>query len=98
VGILSLRACSWRANYRGGAGPELLRSGAIRGPRSTLDPDRAVLPSGLEIPASSGATEIGRFVLTPDPSVAVSLEERRTAATLVGLLARHAVAQATAGR
>jgi K+-sensing histidine kinase KdpD len=88
--LLGLRACRWQAGYHGTAGPVLLPSGALMGALSVLAGDRAVLPSGTEIPAVHGSRELGRFVVTPDPRAAVSIEERRTALAIVSLFAAAA--------
>lgn len=63
----------------------------MMGYATSLNPDRAKLPEGLEIPAVVGTRELGRFVLSPDHRAVEAAEERLTAATIVSLLA-HAVA------
>lgn len=90
VGVLSLRDAHWQPGYHGDVGPKLLPDGAVMGYVTSLNPDRAKLPDGLEIPAIVGTTELGRFVLSPDHRTVVSAEERLTAATIASLFA-HAV-------
>ena len=85
--ILNLRRCTWHPGYHGTAGPVLLPTGALMGYSSALPPDRAVLPHYLEIPATVGSTELGRFIATPHPESTVSIEERLTAAAIVALFA-----------
>lgn len=85
--VLGLRACEWRPGPGGGDGPVLLPTGNVMGYVVTLAPDRAKLPARLELPAVVGTTEVGRFVLTPDPDRLCSFEERRTAATIATLFA-----------
>jgi hypothetical protein len=85
--ILHLRRCTWHPGYHGTAGPVLLPTGAIMGYSSALPADRAVLLQYLEIPATVGSTELGRFIATPHPESTVSIEERLTAAAIVALFA-----------
>ncbi len=86
-GLLGLRQCRWQPGHRGVAGPVLLPGGALMGSLGALSRDRAVLPTGMEIPAVVADREIGRFVVVPDPRLAVSIEERRAALAVVSLFA-----------
>lgn len=86
--VLHLSGCRWQPGPRTGAsGPVLLPTGGIMGYLKDLNPDRAQLPQGLELPATSGGHEMGRFVLTPEPGQVVSYEERLTAATIATMYA-----------
>jgi hypothetical protein len=85
--VLDLRACRWHAGYQGGGGPMLLPDGSIMGYVTELNPDRAILPEDLELPALVGNDERGRFILTPRPGRITSLEERLTAATIANMFA-----------
>lgn len=86
--VLHLSDCRWQPGPRSGeSGPVLLPTGGIMGYLKDLNPDRAQLPQGLELPATSGGNEMGRFVLTPEPGQVVSYEERLTAATIATMYA-----------
>ncbi len=85
--VLHLSGCRWQPGPRTGEGPVLLPTGGIMGYLKDLNPDRAQLPPGLELPAASGGHETGRFVLTPEPGRVVSYEERLTAATIATMYA-----------
>lgn len=86
--VLHLSSCRWQPGPRTGASaPVLLPTGGIMGYLKDLNPDRAQLPQGLELPATSGGHEMGRFVLTPEPGQVVSYEERLTAATIATMYA-----------
>lgn len=87
AGVLHLRQCRWAPRYHGDAGPVLLSDGNIMGFVTALNPDRATLPNDLELPAHVGATELGRFILTPTAHHLASHEERRTAASIASLFA-----------
>jgi Domain of unknown function (DUF4118) len=87
--ILDLQSCRWQPGHHGGDGPVLLDSGGIMGYLTSLNPDQATLPRGLELTAMTGDTEIGRFILSPKPGHVTSLEERRTAATIATIFARY---------
>jgi K+-sensing histidine kinase KdpD len=87
AGVLALRQCRWSPGYHGDVGPVLLPNGNIMGFVLSLNPDRAMLPSSLELPASVGATELGRFILTSEPDHISSREERLTAASIAALFA-----------
>jgi K+-sensing histidine kinase KdpD len=92
TGLLHLRECRWHPGYHGTAGPVLLPTGAVMGYMSALNPDRALLPQHLEVPAVSGTRDFGRFVLEPDGRTVVSSEERLTAAVIVDLFAARIAA------
>lgn len=86
--VLHLSRCEWEPGPRTATGgPVLLPTGGIMGYLKDLNPDRAQLPPGLELPAASGGHEVGRFVLTPEPGQVVSYEERLTAATIATMYA-----------
>ena len=85
--VLNLRRCRWHAGYHGLAGPVLLPDGNVTGFETALNPDRATLPDDLELPARAGATELGRFILTPTPHHVSSFEERLTAVSVAALYA-----------
>lgn len=86
--VLHLSGCRWQPGPRSGdSAPVLLPTGGIMGYLKDLNPDRAQLPQGLELPATSGGHEMGRFVLTPQPGQVVSYEERLTAATIATMYA-----------
>ncbi len=85
--LLHLDECRWTPGVRFGEGPVLQPDGSIMGWLSDLNPDRARLPSTLDVRAIASGVEVGRFVLSPDQSHLVSLEERLTASTIVALFA-----------
>lgn len=85
--VLGLRTCRWHAGYHGGGGAILHADGSVSGNLGVLEPDRAELPHAVELPAVTGATELGRFILTPMSGRITSWEERRTAATIAQLFA-----------
>jgi Domain of unknown function (DUF4118) len=92
--LLELRDCQWQPGYRGGAAPTLTPTGDVVGYAPSLNPDRAMLPPDLELPAISGSAQLGRFILTPDPGHVTSIEERHTAATIAQMFAAAMVAEA----
>jgi K+-sensing histidine kinase KdpD len=85
--VLDLRECRWNAGYHGTNAPVLLPDGNIMGYITALNPDRAKLPDHVELPASVGNTELGRFILTARAEHPTSAEERLTAATIAALYA-----------
>jgi len=85
--VLHVSDCRWQPGPRTGDAPVLLPTGGIMGYLKDLNPDRAQLPQGLELPAVSSGHEMGRFVLTPEPGQVVSYEERLTAATIATMYA-----------
>jgi K+-sensing histidine kinase KdpD len=87
VAILNLRDCQWRPRYHGTEAPVLLPDGNVMGFLTELNPDRATLPAVLELPAVTGRTELGRFVLITTDGHVASYEERLTAATIASLFA-----------
>lgn len=80
--VLHAHSCRWAPGYHGQAGPTMHLDGAITGFLSDLDPDRAVLPAYVELPARSGERELGRFLVDTAQGRPTSREERRTAATI----------------
>lgn len=96
--VLNLRACRWSPGYHGTTAPILLPTGQITGHITALEADRATLPPTLELPAITGTTELGRFILTATPHHTSSLEERFTAATIAALYATATPPPATTDR
>jgi K+-sensing histidine kinase KdpD len=83
LSVLSARECVWRPGYKGSASPVLRLDGTLAfGPLAHPAEDGGRLPTTIEIPAGHPPSECGRFIVRTDPSVAVSLEERRAAATI----------------
>jgi hypothetical protein len=88
VALLDLRGCEWRPRYHGtDRSPRLLPDGNIMGYETSLNPDRATLPAGIELSAVHADVELGRFILQPRPDHVVSYEERLSAATVAALYA-----------
>jgi K+-sensing histidine kinase KdpD len=85
--VLRLQSCQWLPGAQPAGGPVLLPTGGIMGYIKDLNPDRAQLPSGLELPAMCGGVEIGCFALSPESGKVVSYEERLTAATIATMFA-----------
>ncbi len=87
--LLGLAGCDWVPGARdgGGNGPWLLSTGSVMGPLSALNPDRAVLPEGLELPVEVGSDRLGYLTLSPQPGHRTSVEERLTAATMATVFA-----------
>lgn len=95
--VLDLQDCRWHGGYHGGGGAVLLPDGSVMGYVTGLEPDRAVLPRDLELPARAGSVELGRFILIPRRGFVTSFEERRTAATIARLFASALAGRADAG-
>lgn len=85
--LLGLRSCEWLPEMKEGGGPVLLTTGAVMGPLSSMNADRAVLPAHLELPVDAGLDRLGHLILSPQPSHRTSLEERLTAATIATVFA-----------
>ena len=86
--LLSLRDCGFERAPYDLALPRLERSGAHRDDGAPVRRRRrSRCPAeGVAIPVLGAAQESGRLVLTPDPSVGVSLEERVVAIALADQL------------
>lgn len=85
--LLGLARCDWSPGAREGDGPWLLSTGAVMGPVPAMNPDRAVLPEGLDLPVEVGPTRLGHLTLSPQPGRRTSVEERLTAATMATVFA-----------
>ncbi len=85
--LLGLARCDWLPDGEGGDGPWLLSTGAVMGPMPAMNPDRAVLPEGLDLPVEAGPTRLGHLILSPQPGHRTSVEERLTAATMATVFA-----------
>ncbi|MFV0258652.1 MAG: DUF4118 domain-containing protein [Acidimicrobiales bacterium] len=90
--VLGAVAWRWRPGYHGGGTAVLVDTGGVVSHVPDLRPDRAELPTHVEIPVGVGNHEIGRFVVTSRPGHLVSDEERTTAAAIATLLAVLTVA------
>jgi hypothetical protein len=88
--LLSLRRCEWRPGYHGSVGAVLQPDGSLgRGGMRGVEfgaTERATLPAVVELPLGSPTGERGRFVLYGAPDRQVSIEERRAAAAIAGLI------------
>lgn len=82
--LLGLRACRFEATASDATLPRLERSGAITGVSSRrFAGDELTLPEpAVELLVLGRGRELGRFVLTPDPTQGASLEERIVAVAL----------------
>lgn len=98
LGVLDLAACEWTPGPHSAPGPVLLPDGGLMGYLTELSPDRAQLPPGCVLPAITHDTELGSFLLTPNPGSVTSYEERRTAATIAQLLAAQLAQRPRANR
>lgn len=85
--ILGLAGCEWRVGKAPTTAPMILPDGHLMAYLSDLSEDRARLPDHTELPVSTGAADLGRFVLRPTRDHDVSIEERRAAAAVAQLLA-----------
>jgi hypothetical protein len=87
VELLSLVECRYEAAPFTSSLPRLERTGAIEGEHRRWISGEFTLPGlGAEIPVVARGTTYGRFVLIPDLSVGVSIEERIVAVALVDQL------------
>lgn len=80
VTMLGASSAQWRPGYHGTVDPVLHRDGTIAGKNSS------VLPPTIEIPATVGTTELGRFIVRSGDHE-TSREERRAALSLVDIFA-----------
>ena len=85
--LLGLARCDWLPDGEGGDGPWLLSTGAVMGPVPAMNPDRAVLPDGLDLSVEVGSVRLGHLTLSPQPGRRTSVEERLTAATMATVFA-----------
>lgn len=92
IALLDLRNCTWQPGQpTDTASPVLLPTGDIMGLLTDLNPDRAILPDHLQLPAQAGGSHLGTFDLTCHQTRATSHEERHTAATIATLYATAAL-------
>ena len=84
--VLGLADAEWRPIAREVEEPLMLADGHVMGLVTKLPQDRAELASGTQVPVCSGSSELGHFVLRPSAGHVVSLEERRVASTIAGVL------------
>jgi hypothetical protein len=83
AGLLSLRGCDFEEPPFGAPLPRLERNGAIAMTHHRFVRGELALPAeGLEIPVLGNGRQLGRLVLTPEPRVGVSIEERVVAIAL----------------
>lgn len=83
IGLLSLRECEFDPAPVGAPLPRLERNGSIATLRRRFVAGEFALPAeGVELPVLGRGYQLGRFVLTPDPDVGVSIEERVVAVAL----------------
>jgi hypothetical protein len=75
--LLSLQSCDFEPPPFGVPLPRLERNGSIDTPHRRFARGEFTLPEeGVEIPVLGRGRQLGRLVLTPDPEVGVSIEER----------------------
>jgi hypothetical protein len=83
MSLLSLRDCEFEQPPFGIPLARLERNGSIDIPRHRFARGEFALPAeGVEIPVLGRGRQIGRLVLTPEPDVGVSIEERVVAIAL----------------
>jgi hypothetical protein len=83
MGLLSLEDCQFEEAPFGSPLPRLERNGSIAATRRRFVAGEFALPAeGVELPVLGRGRQLGRFVLTPDPDVGVSIEERVVAIAL----------------
>ncbi|MFN0090404.1 MAG: DUF4118 domain-containing protein [Acidimicrobiales bacterium] len=86
--LLDLSDCTWKPGPASQDDtPILLPSGDTMGYLRRLNPDRARLPSRLELPAIARGQRAGSFLIAPRGIRLTSHEERRTAAAIATLYA-----------
>jgi hypothetical protein len=77
--------------------PAITRTGAVEGEHRHWIGGEYTLPGfGAQIAVAARGRTFGRFVLIPDPSVGVSIEERIVAVALVDQLGAALAVDATA--
>jgi K+-sensing histidine kinase KdpD len=89
LSLLDARECVWRSDYMGTASPVLKPDGTLTSLHgATRHEGGGALPTTIEIPVGTPPTEYGRFIVTTNQRIDVSLEERRAAAIIATALAR----------
>ncbi len=97
--LLDLSDCTWKPGPAvQGDTPILLPSGDTMGYLTRLNPDRARLPSRVELPAIARGQRVGSFLITPAGARPTSHEERRTAAAIASLYASTQLGPTSDGR
>ena len=97
VGLLSLVECRYEPAPFVSSLPSIQRTGAVDGAHRRWLGGEFTLPAfGAEIPVVASGRTFGRFVLIPDTSVGVSIEERIVAVALVDQLGAALAADASA--
>ena len=97
VGLLSLIECRYEPAPFTSSLPRIERSGGIDGPHRRWLGGEFTLPAlGAEIPVVARGRTFGRYVLVPDVSVGVSIEERIVAVALVDQVGAALAADASA--
>jgi len=97
VELLGLVECRYEAAPFGSALPRVERTGAVEGAHRRWISGEFTLPGfGAEIPVAARGRTFGRFVLIPDLSVGVSIEERIVAVALVDQLGAALATDASA--
>jgi hypothetical protein len=97
VELLSLVECRYEAAPCVASLPRIERTGAIEGEHRRWIGGEFTLPGlGAEIPVTARGHTYGRFVLIPDTSVGVSIEERIVAVSLVDQLGAALASDASA--
>jgi hypothetical protein len=97
VGLLCLAECRYEAAPFTSSLPRLARTGGVEGEHRRWIAGEFTLPGlGAEIPVTARGRNFGRFVLIPDLSVGVSIEERIVAVALVDQLGAALAADASA--
>jgi hypothetical protein len=97
VELLSLVECRYESGAMVSTLPRIERTGAVEGSHRRWISGEFTLPGlGAEIPVAARGRTFGRFVLIPDLSVGVSIEERIVAVALVDQLGAALAADAAA--
>ncbi len=97
VVLLSLLECRYEAAPFVSSLPRIERTGAIEGEHRRWIGGEFTLPGlGAEIPVVARGRTYGRFVLIPDLSMGVSIEERIVAVALVDQLGAALATDASA--
>jgi K+-sensing histidine kinase KdpD len=97
VVLLSLVECRFEAAPGASTLPTIERTGAVDGAHRRWRDGEFTLPGfGAQLPVAARSQQFGRFVLVPDVSVGVSIEERIVAVALVDQLGAALAADASA--
>lgn len=97
VGLLSLVECRYESVPFTSTLPSITRTGGVEGEHRRWIGGEYTLPGlGAQIPVATRGRTVGRFVLVPDLSVGVSIEERIVAVALVDQLGAALAADASA--